>query len=377
MNSTLKWIDNLEKLAFPEAFNEPHLQKDYVYSFISKSTVMNELMQNVSDDYVRDLVDSMYTSPRMNMHRLKQFVILDYPLAVIESIFCEEHKHRVRSIKAGLYPLNSGRSINACATLSPMGENVIFFSEWLFAFLWDYFHAITDVFPLGTKPSNSTLEQQQQAQQVKKEFIEKLATGLYKNWDIKALDISDRVANSAKYDLLFSLIFIWAHELGHIILAHLDASHLNQMVFVSTNGEGSHLPTYTLEQEEEFDADMFASDIYFAYLSHGISFSDENTKRSLIARGLEFFELLARTEKEPSYFGWQNASHPPTPTRLLYICLRHKYFLTKYGWQDLFERIEQATGYKELIASYNYKKDLGVHLLLDPCYEPFFKARGF
>ena len=364
MINTRQWIDDLERWAFPSAFNEPVLPKDHVYSFISKTTVMNELMHNVSDDYVRELVNSMYTIPRINRHQLKRYVILDYPLAVIESIFRKEHVHKIRSIQAGLYPYNSGREINACAIVSPAGDGVVFFSEWLYAFLWDYFHAVSDTFLPGTRAGNSTAEHQREARKIKTEFIRKLKTGAYKNWDMNAVIASNRVTNSAKYDLLFALIFIWAHELGHIFLSHHDASQLGQKVFISEDGEECQLPVYNLNQVQEFDADMFASDIYFAYLTKGISFQDESFKLSAIARGLEFLELLAYTEKEPSSEDWKNASHPPSPSRLLNICLRHRDLLSKYGWGDLFVRLKHAAGKGNPISKYDFQKDVGANLLL-------------
>lgn len=71
MNETLQWINQMERWAFPTAFDEPPVSKTVVYDFISNSTVMNELMHNVSNDYVRDFVDSMYTSPSHQQARAK------------------------------------------------------------------------------------------------------------------------------------------------------------------------------------------------------------------------------------------------------------------------------------------------------------------
>lgn len=365
MNETLQWINQMERWAFPTAFDEPPVSKTVVYDFISNSTVMNELMHNVSNDYVRDFVDSMYTSPRINKHGLKRFIILDYPLSVIESIFREEHKPKIRSIKAGLYPFNGGHTINACSRPAPNGEGVIFFSEWLFAFLWDYFHTMSSAFPPGTKPGDGTMTDENRARQIKDDFIRKLSTGAYKNWDVNTVLASKPVTNSARYDLLFALIFIWAHEIGHILLSHLNSAPLKQEVFLSTTGNQRLLPVYNIDQQLEYDADMFASDVYFHYLKEGITFPDENFKRSLISRGMEFFILLARTEKDPFDEQWMDADHPPTPSRLLNVCLRHRTILTEYGWGDLFEKLEKAVGKDKPLSRYNYRKDLGTQLLLN------------
>ena len=42
MTNTRQRIDDLERCAFPIAFDEPPLSKDYLYSFISKSTFSGE-----------------------------------------------------------------------------------------------------------------------------------------------------------------------------------------------------------------------------------------------------------------------------------------------------------------------------------------------
>jgi hypothetical protein len=364
MNLTRNWINQLERSSFP-AFDDTPVFKDTVYSFIVKSTVMNELMHNHSADYVREFVDDMYKSPSMNLHGLKRFIILDYPLSIIESIFKQEHKKRIRSIQAGLYPFEGGQVLTACATLSPFGEGVIFFSEWLFTFLWDYFHSISEISQSYILNADAKNSYQSQVRKIKDKFLIKLSTGKYKNWDINNVLTSNQNTNSQKYDLLFALIFIWAHELGHIFLSHFDASNMKELVFLSNDGKEHLLPVYNIDQEHEYDADMFASDIYFHYLEKGLTFEDDNFKQRLITKGLDFFNLLAHIEKNPNDEQWQYRKHPPTPARLLNICLRHKELLSAYGWKDLFLNLEKATGKDKLLSLYDYQKDLGTNSLLE------------
>src|SRR6266576_1215523 len=123
----------MEASAFPSAHSEPPLPREYVEIFLKKATVLNELMRPMSDDYVRDFLEKTYKRTSWNRHFLKSFAILDYPLAAIEPVFRKERISDLRDIQAGLYPFQFGE-VNACATLSPEGDSVIFFSEWLFAF---------------------------------------------------------------------------------------------------------------------------------------------------------------------------------------------------------------------------------------------------
>ena len=363
MNETHDWIRTLESSVFPDASSVHFLEKDYVATFLRKATVLNELMSNTSDDYVRDLVDSEYTTPQWNKHRLKSYVMLDYPLSVIESIFRKERVQEIRQVNAGLYPFNSGCEINACACESPIGEPVVFFSEWLYAFLWDFFHAVSDVFPPRTRPGSGTPEQAEAAQRVKNDFVRKLATGIYRNWDTDLVVSSKRTTNSAKYNTLFALIFIWAHELGHLFLGHCQSSNVSSLA-VGTNIEPPfELKAYNASQEQECDADMFASDIYFAYITKGMSFPDQGFLKASVAVGFEFFEMMARTE-DVTAGGWSGASHPPTAFRLLNVFLRHTRLLTELGFAELYSILEQSAGRNDKISQYDYSKNVGTGALL-------------
>lgn len=78
---TLRWIREMERQAFPSAYAEPPLPREYVKRFVRNSTVLNDLMHKVSHDYVGQLIDRTYETACWNRHQLKSFVILDCPLA--------------------------------------------------------------------------------------------------------------------------------------------------------------------------------------------------------------------------------------------------------------------------------------------------------
>lgn len=350
----------MERKAFPVLSEEPSLPKEYVRSFLSKATVLNELMHDASTDYVSEFVEETYPGRRWNSFDLKKFAILDYPMALIETIIKETEIPRLRSILTGFYPIRSGTTINACATISPFGDEVIFFSESLFAFLWDYFHDTAGVLPEGTQAGAATTAQQELIKLKRQSFREKLSRGTYKNWDIDAVVMSNPKTNSPKYDLLFALIFIWAHEMGHIYLKHHDRCAMLPAPRKGQSGDTSvPLLTYNVSQEQECDADMFASDIYFTYLQKGINFPDGAPLRIFVESGLQFFNLLARNEQEQTQTDWRSSTHPATTFRLLNVYLRHRGILQQCGFGDMYDELERGRSKDDKLSQYDYEKNVG------------------
>ena len=353
-------IEYLEATELGVDHNAPNLPIDYVKEFLRKATLLNEWMALQHEDYIGNLIDRTYADSVWNIHSLKKHVILSYPMIAFETILKPEKVAEYRKIQTGLYPFERGREINACACKLRNGDTAIFFSEWLFSFLWDYYCVGTSVIPDGTKHGDLTEEDKLKLKEKQSEVGQKLFDGVYSNWKFEQMMNTPQTTNSFKIDQLFALLYIHGHELGHIYLNHLNSNSLKKSKHLLSNSEPVFLETYTPDQIQEFDADMFASDLYFHYLYSGITIPDKNAFKHLHVVGFEFLRLLARVEEKEDWRQFFTSEHPPSGVRLLFIYLRHKDKLLNAGFDFVVEASEKAISTGKGIPHYDYNKDLGV-----------------
>jgi hypothetical protein len=360
---TQEWIRVLEARAFPGIHSARPVAREDAHRFLKRTTLLNEMMRMTCNDYIASVLDRTSKSSPLSLHFLKSFVMLDYPLIVIESLFRPEHISRIRNVQAGILPFNSGREINACAVRAPNGDGVIFFSEWLFSFLWDYYHGVSKLFPPGTPPGLATSVQINAVREARATFRDKLITGKYCNWNISTVLDSENETNSARVYLLFALAFIWAHELGHLFLRHHDETGVSKRAAKLPGGSAPNVDTYALSQRQELDADMFASDIYFKLLYVGLSGFDKVTFTALHSGGFDFFQMLAQIDQERTTKDTvATDTHPPFALRMMYVFLRHEQKLAAHGFAALFPKLRKELASSNL-PNYNYNEDFGVDAL--------------
>ena len=312
----MKEIEYLETKGLGADHNAPNLPIEYVKDFLRKATLLNEWMALQHKDYIGNLIDRTYADSVWNIHSLKKHVILSYPMIALETILKPEKVDEYRKIQTGLYPFNRGREINACACKLQSGATAIFFSEWLFSFLWDYYSVPTTVIPDGTKHGETTQVEKLKLKENQSKLGQKLIDGIYTNWNIEQMMNTPQTTNSFKVEQLFALIYIHGHELGHIYLNHLKTNSLKKLKYTISDNEPFFLETYTPDQIQEFDADMFASDLYFHYLYFGITILDNSAFKHLHIIGFEFLRLLASVEEREDWRQFFTSEHPPSGIRL-------------------------------------------------------------
>ena len=78
------WINRLEELAFPGCHSDYPRPDEFAINFLKKTTLLDPIMQKKYDEYVKRIVG---LSPgKWNDHRIKGFLISDYPIAQLISI---------------------------------------------------------------------------------------------------------------------------------------------------------------------------------------------------------------------------------------------------------------------------------------------------
>ena len=137
MFDTNKWIKTLYDNKYKD---NQYFSKEIGIEILKKSTILNQLMQNEYDDYISSFINDFYpNNEKISSYILKSTIMVDYPIANIESLLNNEYVEWIRKIKVGILPRDE---LNACVVKSPNGEDVIFISDWLFAFLWNYHNDI-------------------------------------------------------------------------------------------------------------------------------------------------------------------------------------------------------------------------------------------
>lgn len=347
---TIIWLRETEARAFGTGARES-LPKTVMSDFIAHATVLTELMADEYENYPEHFVDREYNREIWDALRLKSFAIIDYPLGVIETLFRDSKKHLVQNLLAGIYPFSE---INALATRTPSGEPAIFFSEWLFSFLWDYY---------GSTALHYLRGEYDKAMRKDLEFGEKLQTGKYHDWDFQRILESPPSENLSRWYVLLSLVYIFAHEIGHVLLGHTDRAPLQIREIELYEGRQDTLHVYSYNHVQEFDADMFASDVYFGLLNFGFRFEHDGFFRSAHIRGFSLLRIRARLEEGMMIDDFKEKEHPPSVLRESYMLLRHRDKLDKLGIS--IEGVERVVEQAWLqLPEYDYTKDLGTDNLI-------------
>lgn len=351
------YINNLEHLYFKERVHEPALPKQNVISILKHYTVLEDLLADEHPGYISDLVNRTYTSHVWNEYNIKRFIILHYPHIILETVLNKQTIPLLRSIKVGLVPKSKEpEKINAVALRLNGNQSGIIFSEGLFTYLWD-FHNISN--PSHTisliAPSDST-EGLDEAS-IKKLLRAKLKTGYY-----SALSFADQpdygaYLNSFKISFLSSLLFAHAHELGHIIHHHSDNAKDKTGFRYSIRDGAFVIENFSRRQEMEFEADLFASDVYFHFLYNSLRLADEDAFRFLHKSPFDLLREIAYAEGEEDWDSGTFTTHPPSGYRLIYIILRHKEKFIKAGLAEYVKHPERAYA-QEVFVKYNYAIDL-------------------
>jgi hypothetical protein len=352
---THRWVRAVEQRAFSQFGSARRFYtNDEAKQILRNTTLLNFMTEN--DGYIDHVVDNLWPkTDRYNELDLKRFVFLDYPLIAAEAAFSPQHIPALRNITSGLFPFSFGRELNASVTLSPANEEVIFFSERLFSCLSDFFHREANMHPPGTPhggtPSDTQLRQKRQLED---EVAWHLSRSAYFDFDMSQYATDALPTNSARVFLLLMLMFIWGHELGHIFLGHLDRRKLRKIPESKVTSETLE---FTKTQTQELDADMFGSDLYFAYVERGIISKRDpvimEIQRLLINQLFRFMvkaEVLNGTEANFA------SSHPPSGLRILYILLRHRALLCQYdAMRQLVEYAEEQIRLGQM-PSFDYDK---------------------
>jgi len=164
--------------------------------------------------------------------------------------------------------------------------------------------------------------------------------------------------------MLLALIYILAHEIGHILLGHTDAAMIESRNIDLYEGKQDKLEIYSYSHIQEFDADMFASDVYFGFLHFGLKQPlDELFFRSAHLRGFSFLRILARLEERVLMEDYLDTEHPPSVIREAYMKLRHKDKLNDLGL-DVSGIEEIIAGAADQVPEYDFTKDLGTDSLI-------------
>lgn len=105
--------------------------------------------------------------------------------------------------------------------------------------------------------------------------------------------------------------FVLAHELGHLLLGHLDSE---QTRLVTVPGIGIKVPVISKSWENEFKADLIGGFLFVKNLLNKVDdgFTGPDSKNSIGGPFL-FFELLRLIEKAQGLAKY--TSHPPTKQR--------------------------------------------------------------
>ncbi|MCK1698150.1 hypothetical protein [Bradyrhizobium sp. 144] len=354
---TAQWIRAIEENAFSNfACARRTYDRDQAKAILRNTTLLNFMKGD--PHYTDHIVDDIFLpQDRYKELDLKRFIFLDYPLVVTELVTRPEYINAIRLVASGLLPLRFGRELNACVTLSPSGRPVIFFSERLFSLLSDYEHRRAALSPPGTPPSRSIAGKKHRREilAIEDEISKHWCRSTYFDFDLSAYCGDELRTNSARVFLLLLLLFIWGHELGHVFLKHLEKKSL--VPSGEPLGEGAL--EFSTTQLQELDADMFGSDLYFAYVERGIASPRDDLTIELQRTAIcQLFRFMTKAQIEKGIETDLSRSHPPAAYRNLYILLRHQKVLRQYPDMAYLIDYTQAKMDEGVLPQYDYAKKL-------------------
>ena len=183
---TKQWIRAVEDRAFSHfASASRSYDRDQAKAILRNATLLNFITGN--PNYTDHIIDDLFLPQnRYSELDLKRFIFLDYPLVVAETVIKPDYIPALRSVASGLLPLKLGRELNACATLSPSGQPVVFFGERLFSLLSDYNHRREMLSPPGTPPKRGDNEYRRQVLAIEDEMSKYWSRSTYFDYDLRA-----------------------------------------------------------------------------------------------------------------------------------------------------------------------------------------------
>ncbi|MEJ1355680.1 MAG: hypothetical protein RPU39_13465 [Candidatus Sedimenticola sp. (ex Thyasira tokunagai)] len=356
MTEAKQWVLDLEKSVFPTSATKPH-SDEFAANFIANATLLNEMMSPYYDNYVSRIVRS--SSGMWTDLNIKSFIVSGYPSALLEPAFKDEYAQEIRKLAVGLYPFDGGREINAVTKVAPDGKTkAIFFSEWLFAFLWDLYHQ-------PTAPDQNTSN-------AKQALKRSLINGHYKNINIESIRLNSEQGSYGKFDMLWGLMLLWGHELGHAFLGHCEENSKDATNPILTDAAGTPNMAFNQDQQMELDADMFAMDLIVRYLEHGFTvyaynengmLSVNDIHENALWKSMSFFRLMAEIEAEKSIDHDPTSDYPLGAFRMIFMFLRHEKTFRHLGWNKLADDMLRRIDKGELPA-YDFTKNIPISHML-------------
>lgn len=315
---------------------ESNLPKEYVLNILNHFTCLNEF-RHVENYYEKILSD--YKSQIWNEYALTKYLTTEYPLILLESVGIKKESFElVRNIKSDIVP-HFNHDLNASIILSKEGTPTIFFSEKLYALIWNHFSLRT-----------------QNKHDYAFEIYKVLKNNKPYHWNSSNLNAYKPImSDTLKLNVSLAQLFIIMHEFSHLVLGHLKNTTKKLFDFDFENLE---FEAFAILQEDELDADMFASDMYLAFLKHSFRYNYFD----FFQTGFDIIRCFTKIEHEidSEMFGF-NSSHPLPSKRSIYITLRHKEEYIKNGYEEMINKLEKGISNYPEDFWYDYKKDLGSH----------------